>query len=70
MSSFFYARRCRYKHGSETYSTVHAATNKGLLCGRGDIDDGRWYIDYNPPGHGVTCPDCKREIKMQTTRKQ
>lgn len=70
MSGVFYARRCKYKHGNELHSTVHAATNKGLLCGRGDIDDGRWYIDYESPEHGVTCPDCSREIKKQTTRKQ
>lgn len=26
-------------------------------------------MDYTPPEHGVTCPDCKREIKKQTTMK-
>lgn len=63
MNSFFYVRRLRYKHGSETYAMAHAANNRGILCGRGDIDDGHWYIDFSPPEHGVTCPDCKREMK-------
>jgi len=65
MTSYFYVRRCKHKNGSSAYARVHAATNKGTLCGCVDIDDGRWFAYYQKPECGVTCPDCRREIKRQ-----
>ncbi len=63
-----YVRRCKRKSGEETYLRVHAANFQKTLCGH-DIDDGMWSIENEYPVNGVTCPDCRREIKKQTTMK-
>lgn len=64
-----YARYCKSKTNDETHARVHAAYYSITFCGK-YLDTGRWWIEHEQPAGGVTCPDCSREIKKQTTRKQ
>jgi len=63
-----YVRYCKSKTNDETHARVHVASMSKTFCGK-DIDTGRWWIEHERPAGGVTCPECRREIKKQTTRK-